>query len=225
MLLAIDTATQLMSLALHDAHNVLIEQTWNSGNNHGVELATAVSEMLSRANATITDLTAVAVCVGPGTYTGLRIGVSFAKAVASARELPLIGLTTMDILAAGQPQTTGGLVTVIQAGRGRIIAATYQWRKGHWVERNEFRLMDWATLIESIDGPASVTGEIDEEGHAALNEAKDKGVTLTIVPAGHRLRRAGFLAQEALAKLEAEPGKHPPAAVVPVYVKSKDLPS
>ncbi len=224
MLLAIDTATQMMSLALHDEHNLLAEQTWPTHNQHSVELAPAVRALLNHSGVNVTDLTALAVCVGPGTYTGLRIGVALAKGMASARHLPLIGITTMDILAAAQPQATGGLVTVAQAGRGRIVAATYQWRKGRWAARGEPQLMDWPTLLASIDGPATLSGEIDADGHAALSQAKADGVPVTVASSAFRLRRAGFLAQEALLQLQAETTPHPADKVMPVYVQTKDAP-
>jgi tRNA threonylcarbamoyladenosine biosynthesis protein TsaB len=224
MLLAIDTATQMMSLALHDEHNLLAEQTWPTHNQHSVELAPAVRALLQHSGVAVTDLTALAVCIGPGTYTGLRIGVALAKGMASARNLPLIGLTTMDILAAAQPQSTGGLVAVAQAGRGRIVAATYQWRKSRWTARGEQQLMDWPTLLASIDGPATISGEIDADGHAALDKAKADGVPITVAASALRLRRAGFLAQEALLQLQTEKMPHPADKVMPVYAQTKDAP-
>lgn len=224
MLLAVDTATHVTSLALHDGQNVLVEQTWPTANNQTVALAPALQQVLAEVDATPEQLTALAVCIGPGTYTGLRVGVSLVKGLAAARGLPLIGIETLDILAAGQPQTNGGLVTVAQAGRGRIVAASYQWRNGRWAGRSEARLLDWAGLIASIDAPATVTGEIDADGHKALAEAIRREVPVSLMPSGFRVRRAAFLAQEAWAKLKAEPGDHPAASVMPVYIKTKDSP-
>lgn len=224
MLLAIDTATQSMSLALHDEHNLLAEQTWPTHNQHSVELAPAVRDLLARTGIGVNVLTALAVCVGPGTYTGLRIGVALAKGMAAARNLPLVGVTTMDILAAAQPQATGGLITVAQAGRGRIVAGTYQWRKSRWLSRGEIQLMDWPSLLASIDGPAVLSGEIDADGHAALEKAKAEGVPITVASSAFRLRRAGFLAQEALYLLQTDKTPHPADKVMPVYVQTKDTP-
>ena len=225
MLLAIDTATHHSSLALFDGRSLVIEETWQSANNHTVELAPAIVKLFERTNTPLDGLNALAVCTGPGTFTGLRIGVALAKGLAAARALPLVGMTTMDILALSQPPLQGGLVTVVQAGRGRIIAATHQWRKGRWSSRAEPQLMNWDTLVQSIDGPASITGEIDDEGHAALAAAQANGIPITIVPPAYRLRRAGFLAQEAWVRLHESGGEgYPAETVVPVYVKTKDTP-
>lgn len=230
MLLAIDTATQNLSLALHDGDALRAEQTWFSPNLHTVQLAPAARLMLERADLGMDALTALAVSTGPGSYTGLRIGVALAKGIAAARSLPLVGVPTLDILAAAQPHFQGGMIAIAQAGRGRIIAGTYQWRKGRWKGRGEPQLMDWATLIASIDGAALLTGEIDEQGRAAIAAAHE--VPITLAPAVHRLRRAGYLAEEAWSRLrEASEGEgkgyeaYPAANVTPLYVKTKDIPS
>ncbi len=225
MLLAIDSATQFLSLALHDGAAVRAEQTWFSANMHTVQLAPAVRDMVQRADLSISDLTALAVSTGPGTYTGLRIGVALAKGIAAARSLPLIGIPTLDILASAQPHFQGGLIAIVQAGRGRIIAGTYQWRKGHWKGRGDPQLIDWETLIASIDGTAILTGEIDETGRGAIAEAMARDIPISLAPAVLRLRRAGYLAEEAWTRLREPNEGFPAANVTPTYVRTKDIPS
>jgi tRNA threonylcarbamoyladenosine biosynthesis protein TsaB len=222
MLLAIDTATQTVSLALHDGAELLLEQTWQTSNNHTVELAPAVRDVLLRAGEP--TLTAMAVAIGPGTYTGLRVGVALAKAMASARALPLVGVSTLDILAAAQPQFQGVLIAVVQAGRGRVTTATYHWRKRRWQARDEVAVKNWEELLTSIDGAALITGEINEEGHEAVKGAQERGANIILASAANRLRRAGFLAEVAWARLHDGAADHSAAKVTPVYAKTKDLP-
>jgi tRNA threonylcarbamoyladenosine biosynthesis protein TsaB len=226
MLLAIDTATQVMSLALHDGLNLRAEQTWHTTNNHTAELAPAIMTILNHCDATVEDLTALAVSIGPGSYSGLRIGVALAKGMAAAHELPLVGISTLDILAVGQPYYTGhALIVTVEAGRGRVIAATYRWSKGRWVHRGEPQTMDWETLFENIDGPAYLSGDMTEAGIEAMSRALERGIPVKLVPAVHRLRRAGFLAQEALDRLaQNDKGQFEAAKVAPIYVKTKDIP-
>ena len=224
MLLAIDTATQFISLALHDGHEVVAEQSWRTNDNHNVELAPTVSALLHRVGVTPSDLSAVAVAKGPGSYSGLRVGVALAKALASVSGLPLVGVSTLDVLAAAQPHGQGGLIAVVRAGRGRVIAGHYQWRRGRWVARGEPQLVDWATLIDGVEGTLGLSGEVDEDGRRAIAEAQFNGIGLTLLPPVYRLRRAGFLAQEALAQLEDKSADFAPAHLAPYYVKSKDLP-
>jgi tRNA threonylcarbamoyladenosine biosynthesis protein TsaB len=226
MLLAIDTATRLMSLALHDGQQILAETTWHTANNHTAELAPGILALLDRCHLTLADLDALAVSIGPGSFTGLRIGVALAKGVAAANKLPLVGVSTLDTLAAAQPQyPRHALVAVVEAGRGRIIAATYRWGSDEWVHRGEPRLMDWATLIANIDGPAFITGDIDADGRDALQAAQDSGVPVQLSPAALRLRRASFLAEIALRRLAANSRTtFEPARLLPLYVKTRDVP-
>lgn len=225
MLLAIDTATQVISLALHDKFTLRAEVTWYTSNNHTAELAPMVNDLLTRCDLTPRDLTALAVSVGPGSFTGVRIGVSLAKGMAEALGLPLVGVSTLDTLAAGQPYYQGSaLVVAIEAGRGRLIAATYRWSKGRWVHRGEPQLMDWETLFASIDGLAYLTGDLNAQGEAALASAQAQSIPVRLVPAAYRLRRAGFLAQEALARLEEGEETYTADKLAPLYVKTKDIP-
>jgi tRNA threonylcarbamoyladenosine biosynthesis protein TsaB len=224
MLLAIDTATRMMSIALHDGRTLLAEHTWRTANNHTVELAPTVYHMLEQCDVGVARLTALAVSIGPGSYSGLRVGVAMAKGLASARDLPLVGVSSLDIIAAGQPHYQGGLVVVVQAGRGRVTVGRYQWRKGRWSNRGEPTLMDWETLIGSIDGAAYLAGEVDEEGHLAVAEAAEQHVPVTLLPAAFRLRRAGFLAEEAWERLKSGKDHFDAARVVPIYLKTKDSP-
>lgn len=223
MLLAIDTATRQISLALHDGQILIAEHTWPSENKHTTQLAPAILRLLEQCNLTPKSLSAFAVTTGPGSFTGLRIGVAAAKGMAGAANAPLIGVGTLDVTAAGFP---GGLphalVASAAAGRGRVVVQSYAWRKSEWKARSEMRLTDWAGLIASLDGAATITGDIDAAGLDALRNAGESGVPVTIAPAAYRLRRAGVLAELAWTQLRANPqtGAFDPALVTPIYVKS-----
>ena len=222
MLLAIDTATRLMSLALHDGENLIAEHTWQTPNRHTLELVPAIQLMLENCAVTINDMTAIGVSIGPGSYTGLRIGVATAKGIAAANQLPAVGISSLDILAAGQPnyQSGAGLIAVVEAGRGRVIVQSYHWRKGRWNSRTDPRILNWEELIESVDGSAFITGEISEEGHNTILAAQGRGIPVRIAPSVYRLRRTGFLAELAWEQLASDdPSAFSPAALFPVYLK------
>jgi tRNA threonylcarbamoyladenosine biosynthesis protein TsaB len=224
MLLAIDTATQVMSLALHDGRSLLAEQTWHTENNHTVELAPSVQTLLKHCNAGIDDLKVLAVSTGPGSYSGLRIGVALAKGIASARRLPLVGVSTLDTIAAGQSHYQSSLIVAVQAGRGRVIIGRYQWRRGRWGQRGDPQLMSWESLFANIDGPTFLTGEVNETGYQALLVAQERGVPVTLAPAAFRLRRAGFLAEEAWVRFNGDRSAFSAAKLVPYYIKTQDVP-
>jgi tRNA A37 threonylcarbamoyladenosine modification protein TsaB len=146
--------------------------------------------------------------------------------MAAAQALPLVGISTFDILAAGQPQVTGALILVLNAGRTRIVTARYGWRKDSWKPRGEAQNTDWAALIASFDGAITISGEISVEGFEAITAAQANGARITLTSPVLRLRRAGFLAEEAWARLRGSAGRNAfhAADVAPIYVQTKDSP-
>ncbi|HEY6072178.1 MAG TPA: tRNA (adenosine(37)-N6)-threonylcarbamoyltransferase complex dimerization subunit type 1 TsaB, partial [Anaerolineales bacterium] len=126
MLLAIDTSTSQMGLALYDGAQVLAESIWTSPQHHTVELAPAVAALLKQTEQKVGALTALGVAIGPGSFTALRVGLSFAKGLALARRLPVMGIPTLDVVAAAQPLADMLLAAVLQAGRGRLAVGWYE---------------------------------------------------------------------------------------------------
>ena len=101
MLLAVDTSTQSVGIAIFDGVRFLCEESWLSRRYHTVELAQAVSVNLSRAGLTTKDLSVLAVAIGPGSFTGLRIGLALIKGLAYTHQLPVVDIPTLDITARG----------------------------------------------------------------------------------------------------------------------------
>ena len=130
MLIAIDTATQTASLALHDGQRVRYESSWEAGWRHTVQLTQRLVQALGDLGLGPQDLTGVAVALGPGSFTGLRVGLAVAKGLVLARRIPLVGIPTLDALAAAQGRDRRPLLAILHAGRGRICTSTYRWRKG-----------------------------------------------------------------------------------------------
>lgn len=216
MLLAIDTATRWTGLALHDGRSVLAEHGWRSVNNQTVELAPAVADMLRHTGLTPADLAAVAVAIGPGSYTGLRIGLGFAKGLAVANQVRLIGVPTLDITAAGQPWVDSRLVVIVEAGRTRVIAGTYGWQAGKgWISEAEPVIAGWEELLASIEAPSTFTGEISPAA-AKLIRAADK--KHSVVAATHAVRRAGYLAEIGWQRLRRG-WTDDPASLAPIYLR------
>ncbi|RNL80964.1 tRNA (adenosine(37)-N6)-threonylcarbamoyltransferase complex dimerization subunit type 1 TsaB [Nocardioides marmorisolisilvae] len=100
MLLAFDTATPHVTVALHDGDRVVAEYASSEAMRHGEMLAPGIADVLAQAGATSRDVSAVAVGVGPGPFTGLRVGLVTARTMAFALGIPVYGVCTLDILAA-----------------------------------------------------------------------------------------------------------------------------
>lgn len=213
MLAAIDTATRVASLALHDGALLRYEATWEAGRRHTVQLVPTLLAGLRNLDLGPDSLSGIAVSLGPGSFTGLRVGLAVAKGLAMARGLPLVGVPTLDILATAQGRDRRPLVCVLQAGRGRICVAVYRSHKG-WRQREEPRLTTWEELIAEVERPTLFCGEIDERGAELLRGLQGMATQL---PAAHSLRRAGFLAEVAWARIRRGE-MDDPVALVPIYL-------
>lgn len=217
LLLAIDTATQFAGLALYDGEVVRAESYWRSNRNHSVELAPAMVRMLSLQRVGATDLGAVAVAIGPGSFTGLRIGLSLAKGLAMARGLPILGVPTLDVLAFQHAEQRRPIWAVIQAGRRRLCAARYERRRGQWRQRGDIHLTTLEGLLELMSGRCLVTGELGVDEVAYLQEHTDQDVIFAA--ASQSMRRPACLAELAWQRFERGESDDL-ASLSPIYIHS-----
>jgi tRNA threonylcarbamoyladenosine biosynthesis protein TsaB len=214
MLLAIDTATHAIGLALHDGIQVLAESYWASGRYHTVELAPTVAMMLKRAGAEPAHLQAAAVTLGPGSYTGLRIGVAFAKGIALSHRLPLVGVPTFEVLAQAQPRRKEPLFAAIRAGRGRIAGMWYKWGRSGWKAQAEAVNLTWSDFIEQLNEKVYISGDIDGEWREVLARRED----VTLASPAFCVRRPSVLAEIAWERLRR--GRLPEArSLAPIYLE------
>jgi tRNA threonylcarbamoyladenosine biosynthesis protein TsaB len=220
MLLALDTATQLVGIALHDGQTILSECSWVGGRRQTAELAPEVALTLRRVDVTPRQLSAVAVAIGPGSFTGLRIGLAFAKGLALAHRIPLVGVPTLDVLAWGQPRRDEPMLALLRAGRGRVAGVWYKWKATGWQATTETEVMTWPELRDRLASPTYVCGELDEEGRGLLaNHAQAR-----LAPPALCVRRPGVLAEIAWHKLRSGWDTQP-AEVVPVYLRTPSEPT
>ncbi len=223
MLLAIDTSTQILSIALHDGDSLLAECTLSAGRKHSALLAPLTQQIMAQLGISPSELSALAVSVGPGSYTGLRIGVAFAKGMAAVGELPLAPVTTLETIVAGQNsrQADMPLIATLPAGRKRAIWAEYQRQGGSWQETRTPQISVWGDLLELCSQPCLISGEMTAAGLSAIDEARQSGKRIELLPASERLRRAGLLAEIAWKRLGAgdAKGRFPASQVMPIYLK------
>jgi len=214
MLLAIDTSTRCSGVAVHEGTKVMSEVIWLSQNHHTIELTPILQEVLERSRLKVSDLGAIAVALGPGSFTGLRIGLALAKGLALAAHIPLVGIPTLDIVAAAQPLREMPLIAVLQAGRGRLAAQAYMVKHAAWQPVGELELTDVQALARRIQSPTIVCGELEEQERQLLGR-KRKNVLLA-TPA-QSLRRPSFLAELAWRRWKLGRVDNP-VSLAPIYI-------
>ncbi len=221
MLLAIDTSTRRMGVALYDGTQVLHEMTWASNFHHTVELAPAIDLALSRAGVEAEALTAIGIARGPGSFTALRTGLSLAKGLALARRLPLIGVPTLDFLAAAQPMREEPLAAVLESGRKRLAVGWYRPVDGMWEATGELELHTPQSLYDGLTEPTLVCGELNAETRALL---KRKRKTILLASPAQSQRRPGFLAELAWERWQ-NGQTDDPVTLAPIYLSQEDTPA
>ena len=156
MLLAVDTSTTQIGLALYEGAQVISEYAWRSGHRHTVELAPATAELLARCGLSMEGVQALGVALGPGSFTSLRVGLAFVKGLAIARHIPLMGIPTLDILAHAQPVSKLPLAVAIQAGRGRFALGWYKASRKQWQAQGDARVVTLEALLAEVQNPCVV---------------------------------------------------------------------
>lgn len=213
MLLAVDTSTAQVGLAIYDGLQVISEYAWRSSQRHTVELAPAISELLTRCGLTMENVRGLGVALGPGSFTSLRVGLSLVKGLALARHLPLVGVPTLDILAAAQPASKFPLAALIQAGRGRLAVGWYKHSRKGWQAQGPARVMTLETLMDELKKPVIVCGELTSEEYHQLEEKAD----VHLASPAQSVRRPAILAE--LAWESALAGNiNDPATLAPIYL-------
>ncbi|HYT36581.1 MAG TPA: tRNA (adenosine(37)-N6)-threonylcarbamoyltransferase complex dimerization subunit type 1 TsaB [Ktedonobacteraceae bacterium] len=126
LLLALDTSTRQASVALCDEQTLYGEYTWQIGNNHSVELLERIQRLVVvDCGSSLQVIDGVTVAIGPGSFNGVRVAVATAKALAFALQKPLVGVSTLEIIAAQQDQWRGPVCSILEAGRSELYAACY----------------------------------------------------------------------------------------------------
>ncbi len=195
MILALDSSTALAGLALYGPEGIAAEFSWLSHRDQTVQILPLAQKMLDLQKLTPQALTGVAVAIGPGSFNGLRVAVSAAKGMALALDLPIYGLSSLDIIAAGQAYLDGELCALVEAGRGRFGAAFYRVGQGRWQRESDDLNLDVAELIEKLSQKPRtlVAGELKTaQRDELIAKLPDKVVVLS--PA-IGLRRAALLAE------------------------------
>lgn len=214
MLLAIDTSTEWIGLALTDGSQILYEHTWKSHNFHTTELVPAISAIFPRTNVKRSDLTGLGIAIGPGSFTGMRIGMSVCKGMALALNLPVAGIPSLDILAAGQPVLRRPLIALLKVGRGRYAHARYVAKNGDWQRDEEIQVHTPKEIAATITSPVYVCGEMGPEERQILGR---KWKTARLGSGAQNLRRPAVLAE--LAWKQLKDNKPDEAATLsPIYV-------
>ena len=218
LLLAFETSAKAGSVALMQDGKLLGESYQNTGLTHSQTLMVMAQQLLEGCGYTPRDVQAVAVAAGPGSFTGVRIGVAAAKGFAWGGELPCYGVSTLEAMALQLGIWQGYILPVMDARRQQVYNALFCAQDGklqRLCEDRAISLEDLAEEIKNLSGPVFLVGDGSQ---LCYNTLKDAAPAL-VMPPEHRMhQRASGVALAALAKIAAgDPGDG--AALQPNYLR------
>ena len=220
-ILAIDTASSVSSVAVASEGKLQAEVTVEAGRTHSETLLSHIEGALSFAGVERSALTGVAVSIGPGSFTGLRIGLATAKAIAYGLGIPLVGVSTLAALALAVPVSDVHTLALMDAQKGNAYAGLYEWRDGSLHEVRPVRVAPLAEAIaEAADRgkPVLLTGELAVKKRARLGNLPDN---VTLAPAHLLTARASHVAWLGIARLAAGE-RDDPMTLEPFYIRRSE---
>ncbi len=202
-ILAIDTASSVSSVAVASEGKLQAEVTVEAGRTHSETLLSHIEGALSFAGVERSALRGVAVSIGPGSFTGLRIGLATAKAIAYGLGIPLVGVSTLAALALAFPVPDVYTLVLMDAQKGNAYAGLYEWRDESLHEVRPVRVAPLAEAIAEaaeLGKPVLLTGELVLKKRARLENLPDN---VTLAPAHLLTARASHAAWLGIARLAA----------------------
>lgn len=218
LILGIDTATRVCSVALCRDKEIIAEYTVNAGMTHSEGLLPQLEQLLQRTKTAKKDIELVAVSMGPGSFTGLRIGLATAEAMAYSWQCRLHGVDTLKALAYNLPLGNIVLSPVLDAQKGNYYQALYQWKNGQLEQLDATKVVNKEELLERIavhGTPAVILGECQKL--AAL----DLPSWATLAPDALRMPKAGSVALAALDEFDPD-GDKKIFGLEPYYIRRSE---
>ncbi|HSH24434.1 MAG TPA: tRNA (adenosine(37)-N6)-threonylcarbamoyltransferase complex dimerization subunit type 1 TsaB [Massilibacterium sp.] len=209
--LAIDTSNDAMGVALLQDQHVLGEYVTNTKKNHSVRLMPAIDQLMKDVKVTPKQLGKIIVAKGPGSYTGVRIAVTTAKTMAYTLNIPLVGVSSLEVLAQNGKHFSGYVVPFFDARRHQVYSGVYQ--NGRQVIEDQLTEMtDWLNILRNLEGPFLLISPHVEVYKEEIKEALLERVTFGDIV-------DGFIRPLELAKIGREKESVDIHTFTPTYLK------
>ena len=149
-ILGIDTSSMAASVAVIEDNKLICEYTINTKKTHSQKLMPMIENMLGLSDLNVREIDAIAVCEGPGSFTGLRIGMATAKAIAHVNDIPVIGVNSLEALAANMNLCDKKICSILDAQRNQVYTGRYQYEGTKLVEIKEIGIQQIDELLEEL---------------------------------------------------------------------------
>jgi tRNA threonylcarbamoyladenosine biosynthesis protein TsaB len=217
--LGIDTATRHASIGLCEDDRILIERTDKAARSHATSTLPLIEQLLADAGLPVGDIDVIAVSAGPGSFTGLRIGLSIAKGLACATGARLVGVSTLEALAGVVQDRSGTLCTLLDARKGEVYTACFEVAAGRVQRRWPDTVTTAEALAARLPAPCLIVGDAEAAYGPFLRERLGGGIEF--LPFDEYGPRGGIVARlgaEAARAGHAVDATH----LEPLYIRSSE---
>jgi len=217
-ILALDTSARHLSIAVGDDKKVVISRTISGKNDLSQSIARYIEETLKKTGLKLKTIDAVTIGLGPGSFTGLRIGLACAKALSMSLQIPIIGVSSLDALAEAFAKEKKNVCVLVDARRNLFYAAIYAYRDRELRRSTEYLLAPLAEILKKLTGEVIVVGD----GIMLAKDAvKKSGVRADFAPEKYWKAQAKFLLKLGAERLKSKKIDRA-ESLTPIYLYPED---
>lgn len=217
-ILGIDTSTMAASVAVIEDNQLVCEYTINTKKTHSQKLMPMIENMLKESDLNINDIDLIGICVGPGSFTGLRIGMATAKAIAHVNNIPIVGVTSLEMLAANMNLCDKKICSILDAQRNQVYTAKFEYIGNRLVQINDTDVLEIDKLINEISSSEDDYILIGEAVYKYEKKLKDIE-NISIPSPSHNVTKASSLCSIALEKYNQGENIESCYTINPMYIR------
>lgn len=216
--LGIDTSSNATSIAVIEDNKLICEYTVNTKTTHSQKLMPMIENMLKISEINVNDMDMISICQGPGSFTGLRIGMATAKALSHVNNLPIVGVNSLELLAGNMDLSDKKICSILDAQRTQVYMGQYKFENNKLVEIKSVDVVEIDELLEELK---SSNEEWILVGEAVYKyEDKIKEIENICVPApSHNVNKASSLCTIAMNKYDQNIDVYDCYTINPVYIR------
>ncbi|WP_418585599.1 tRNA (adenosine(37)-N6)-threonylcarbamoyltransferase complex dimerization subunit type 1 TsaB [Intestinibacter sp.] len=217
-ILGIDTSSMAASVAVIEDNKLICEYTINTKKTHSQKLMPMIENMLGLSDLNVREIDAIAVCEGPGSFTGLRIGMATAKAIAHVNDIPVIGVNSLEALAANMNLCDKKICSILDAQRNQVYTGRYQYEGTKLVEIKEIGIQQIDEILEELAQSGEqwiLVGEAVYKYEDKIREISN----IEIPAASNNVTKAGSLCSVAKVKFDEGKDIFDCYTVNPLYIR------
>lgn len=217
-ILGIDTSSMATSIAVIEDNKLICEYTINTKKTHSQKLMPMIENMLNISDVNINDIDLIAICEGPGSFTGLRIGMSTVKAISHINKLPIVGVNSLEVLAGNMNLCDKKICSILDAQRTQVYYGKYKFENNKIVELNNIDVIEIDELLQGLSDSKEEWILVGEAVYKYEDKIKDIS-NISIASSSHNLNKASSLCAIAMDKYNRNVNVYDCYSINPKYIR------